>query len=73
MPLVGTGLGAVLYTEITSAYGGPPPTPAGVEKLQNFCNAVGEAVVSYIQENALVVATVESGVGAGGSVTGTIE
>lgn len=69
--MVGTGLGAELYTEITAAYGGPPPTTDGVAKLQAFCNAIGESVVSYIQENAVVTVT---GVMSGPSeAVGTIE
>lgn len=40
--------------------------------LDKACEAIAKAVVEEIQTNAVVTGTVTSGIGAGGSVTGTV-
>ena len=70
MALVGPALGAQIKTEIIAAFG----PPADAEQLTKFCNALGKAIVEYVQASATVTinnAVVVSGAGAGGQVTGT--
>lgn len=70
MPMTGMALGALIKTKIIAKKG----APASDQDLKDFCDAVGEAVVEYIQSDAKVTidnATVISGAGAGGQVTGT--
>jgi hypothetical protein len=69
MPLSAAGLGTKIKDEIIAALG----TPADSTQLTTFCNAVGKAVVDYVQANAVVTSTgtVTSGAGLGGSVTAT--
>jgi hypothetical protein len=68
MALTQASLSGKIQAEIQSLYG----TPADGAKLKNFCDAIAKAVVDEIQQNAQVSGTVTSGVGAGGSVTGTV-
>lgn len=69
MPLSSSGLSAAIKAKIIEKFGSSPITDA---ILQQFCDAVAEAVVNYLTANTLVSGTVTSGVGAGGAVTGTV-
>lgn len=66
MSMTGPGLAAVIKSEVIAEYG-PPDDES---KLDNFANALGQAIVEYIQANAVVTVT---GVSSGGSsASGTI-
>lgn len=76
MAMTGAGMAAAIKTQIMAIPGINITTPA---ELTSFCNAIGAAIVTYIQANAQVsttdgstiTGTVTTGVGAGGLVTGT--
>lgn len=42
-------------------------------ELKKVCDAIAQAVVDEITQNAIVTGTVTSGAGQGGSVTGTVQ
>lgn len=66
MSMTDAGLSAAIKGEIISRRG----APADDAELQQFCDAVGTAVVDYIKANAEVTVTgVQSG---GASASGTI-
>lgn len=68
MPMSQPVLSATIKSELEAVYG-----PADDDtRLQNFCDALAQAIYDHITANALVSGSVTSGVGAGGSVTGTI-
>jgi hypothetical protein len=67
--MTAAGMAAAIQTEVQAEF---TETLLNAEQLEKFCLAVGTAVVGYIQASALVNGTVESGEGAGGSVTGTV-
>jgi hypothetical protein len=69
MPLSATRLGSEIKSALEAFFG----TPEDDTKLSNVCNAIASAIVSEIQSNAQVMGTVESGQGAGGAITGTVE
>lgn len=50
MPLVGDDLGNAIKGQIEGAYG----SPADAAKLDAFCKALGDAIVTYIKANAVV-------------------
>jgi hypothetical protein len=69
MPMTAAGLKAAIKGELSSAF-----TISDDTQADKAAQAIANAVVSYIQANALVTLTaavVTSGVGAGGTVTGT--
>jgi len=72
MSMTDAGMSAAIKSAIEGNYG--PATDDA--KLQKFCDALGKAIVEYIQGNAVVnsTGTVTTGVGAGGAVvaTGTV-
>ena len=61
-------MSADIKTELTTIFG----APQNAIELQKFCDAMAKAIVENIQANALVTGTVTSGMGAGGTVTGTV-
>lgn len=68
MPLAAPALKTLMKTKLDAAYG-PPADPAEQTK---FLTALSEAIVEYLVANTLVTGAVTSGLGAGGTVTGTI-
>jgi hypothetical protein len=75
MPMTGSGMAGAIDSAIASIPGINITEPA---ELQNFCNALGDAIVAYIQANATVtVVTTTPGAQAGittlpGTGTGTV-
>lgn len=69
MPMTVAGLKAAIKTAQEAAYG----TPADAAEEDKFAGALAQAIVTYIEANALVTVTgaVTTGVGAGGVVSGT--
>lgn len=67
MPLSSSVLSTELQTEIAAVLNIVDPA-----QLKKVCDAIAAAVVTHIQNNALVSGTVTSGAGAGGTVTGTV-
>ncbi len=69
MPLLASRLSASLETGIESAYG----LPQDPSKLKAFCDAVADAIVTEIQDNAVVLpgtfANVAGPIGGTGTVT----
>lgn len=72
MPMTGAGMGAAIKTAIEGIPGIDVTNDA---ELTRYCNALGSAIVTYIQANALVstndTGTVTTGSGAGGAVVAT--
>ena len=70
MAIDGAALGSMIHSSLAAS--SPPTNDA---ELTNFCNALGQAIASYLKANAVVMlnpdATVTTGAGAGGTVTGT--
>jgi len=62
-----SGLSAAISAAMITELG----TPGDPAQLQKFCDALGMAIVTYIQTTATVTAMVTSGAGAPGTVTGT--
>jgi hypothetical protein len=67
LALTGPGLGSALITKLKAIV-----NPSNEGELEAFANAVGEAVIEYLLANAIVVGTVSTGAGAGGTVQGTV-
>jgi hypothetical protein len=71
MPMTPSGLSAVIKTQLEAEFG----TPTDPVREQKFCDAMGEAIVTYIQANALVstndTGTVTGGVASGDPVVAT--
>jgi hypothetical protein len=57
MAMTPAGLSAVIKAAIEAEYGGPPPNAYGIAELQKFCDAMGNAIVPYLQQNADVSPT----------------
>ena len=53
MAMVGNNLGAAIKASIISKKG----APQNDQELTDFCNAIGEAIVSYLISNAIVNVT----------------
>lgn len=70
MPMTIAGLKAAIKSAQESAFGAPNGATTAED---DYANALATAIVNYIQANALVTVTgtVTSGVGVGGTVTGT--
>lgn len=68
MPMTIPGLSAKIKSELENVYGPADDN----QRLQDFCDAIATAVYNEITMNALVSGSVTSGVGSGGSVTGTV-
>lgn len=70
MPMTPAGLKAKIIADMTAIIG-PPDDPT---KQESFAEALGKAIVEYIQTNATVASTVlvasVSGVTVGGGVSG---
>lgn len=66
MSMTGSGLSAVIKSEMETQFGAPDDP----SKLQKFCDAMGDAIVEYIQANAVVNVASVSGVTPGGSNSG---
>jgi len=67
MAMSGSAMGSAIHDAIVVAYGAAPDDA----KLTEFCNALGTAIVSYIQSNAVVLPTALVAPSSGGPVTGT--
>jgi hypothetical protein len=67
MAMTGSGMGASIKTQVEAISG---ITIVDDAALTAFCNAVGVAVVSYIQSNAVVNVASVSGVQTGPSNSG---
>jgi len=67
MAMTETGMGAAIKAAIIALSG----APANDTELTNFCNALGKAIVDYIQANAVANGTCPSGGGplSGGTVS----
>jgi hypothetical protein len=61
MAMTSAGLSAAIKAAIQSEYGGPPPNAFGLQQLQQFCDALGNAIVPYIQANMDISPTAHSG------------
>lgn len=71
MAMTGTGMSAAIKSALTGLgwFGGDADSQAA---QQEFCDAIGDAVVSYIQSSATVLPTLLFAPGgSGGPVTGT--
>lgn len=68
MAMTDSGLSAAIKAAIIEISG----SPSNATELQNFCDALGKAVVEYVKANATVTGIVGSGAGSGGNVTGTV-
>ena len=64
MAMTDAGLSAMIKSKIEGLYGAPDKD----SELQNFCNALGAAIVEYIQANAVCTGSDPQG----GTVTSTI-
>lgn len=67
MPLNKATLKALIISKVQSKF-----TIETEQTLDDFADAVADAVVTHIQAAALVSGTVTSGAGSGGAVTGTV-
>lgn len=68
MAMTKAGMSAAIKAAIIAENGEPQEDTI----LQKFCDALADAIVVYIQTNGVVVGTVTSGVGAGGTVAGAV-
>ena len=68
MAMSEAGLKAEIKSSLLAVFGAAEDD----EKLDDFCQAMADAIVGYIQANAVVTGTVTTGMGAGGAVTGTV-
>lgn len=68
MAMTNGGLSAKIKTEIEAIYGAPDDDA----RLQQFCDALGKAIVEYIQANAVVTASGPDPQGGTQNVTGTV-
>lgn len=69
MPMTGAGMGAAIKTAIQAI---PDIDITDSAELTSFCNAVGDAVVQYIQANASVSASGADPQGGIVNSTGTV-
>lgn len=77
MPLSEASLQAGIYNGLKAAFTGATSAAAGYTAIADaqwmlIAQVIATAVVTEIQTNALVVGVVTSGMGAGGTVTGTV-
>jgi hypothetical protein len=70
MPLDPKQMSSLMQTNVQSVI--QATTPAQQAQLKAFCDGIAMAVVQSITANALVMGTVQSGAGAGGTVQGTV-
>lgn len=68
MAMTGAGLSSAIKAEVIAEYG----TPDDPAQLQRFSDALGEAIVTYIQNNAVVTATGADPQGGTVHSTGTV-
>lgn len=68
MPLSDSSMSSDIKAQLQTVFG----SPVDSAKLQEFCDALGKAIVENIKANALISGTVTSGAGSGGTVTGTV-
>lgn len=75
MAMTTAGMSAAIVAELDAL--SPTAEPGGDGVRENFADALAEAIVGYIQQNAEVIVTSVSGVTSGSSSsgpgTGTIE
>lgn len=69
MALQGQALGAAIQTQILAI---PGINVTNTAELTAFCNAIGNAIVAYLKNSAVVSGNVTSGSGSGGQVVGTL-
>lgn len=68
MALSKSRLATALKDTIEATFG----APADSDKLLDYCQALADAFIDEVVNNAVVTGTVTSGDGAGGSVEGTV-
>ena len=67
MAMTPSGLSAMIKSEIESKFGSPTSIP----ELQNFCDAMGAAIVDYIQASAEVSVQTPGAFAGGATLPGT--
>jgi hypothetical protein len=70
MPMTNAGMSAAIQAQLTSIGWSWAGNAAYQAQVQEFCDALAEAIVGYIQANATVVPTALVAPSGGGPVTG---